>query len=82
MHSQNSPASELEQYFDTPGWAHAPAVVALVLEPLPTGELAWLKPDDDESRYILTQYGYDVLRREHAVQALHGPWPSLSEASA
>ncbi len=56
----------------------------LVLERLPNGELAWLRPEpEEEPRYVLTQRGRDDLARAHAMQACFGqPWPSVAEASA
>jgi hypothetical protein len=33
----------------------------LVLEPLPNGEHAWLRPDDDEPRYWITDQGRRAL---------------------
>jgi hypothetical protein len=50
----------------------------LVLERLPSGECVWLKPEDNEPRYVLTDQG----RRDLAMHALFGPWPSVAEACA
>ena len=54
----------------------------LVLERLPSGELAWLRPnpdDDPDPRYVVTDAG----RRALAMDALFGrPWPTVAEASA
>jgi hypothetical protein len=44
-------ATELQIFFDEPGnYAHAAAVADLVLERLRSGDLAWLKPEDDAPR--------------------------------
>jgi hypothetical protein len=57
---------------------------SLVLERLPSGEWAWLRPAPRErsyvmpSRYWLTDRG----RRALAMEALFGPWPTVSEACA
>jgi len=60
----------------------------LVLDRLPSGELAWLRPDPEPrqsqprrshvlpSRYWLTDHG----RRAMALEALFGPWPTVAEA--
>jgi hypothetical protein len=52
-------AAALRQYLETSTYTHA---ADLVLEPLPLGELAWLKPADDEPRYALTDAGRRDLR--------------------
>lgn len=51
----------------------------LVLERLPSGEYAWLRP---ERRYVLPTRYYltDKGRRALAEAALFGPWPTLAEA--
>jgi len=56
-------------------------VAALVLEELPNGEPAWLRPAATRryvlpSRYVLTDQG----RRALAEAALFGPWPTVAEA--
>jgi len=59
-------------------------VTDLVLERLPSGELAWLRPATDRvytlpSRYWVTDLG----RRALAMDALFGhPWPTVAEACA
>jgi hypothetical protein len=55
----------------------------LLLERLPSGELAWLQPEPAPaprrcvipSRYVLT----DEARRELAMLALFGPCPTVAE---
>jgi len=64
-----------------------------VLERLPSGEYAWLRPEhhpvrivepvtlphpDDDTRYVLTDLG----QRAVAEAALFGPWPTAAEASS
>jgi len=56
----------------------------LVLERLPSGELAWLRPsterpEADEARWSLTDEGRYLLARGRAMQALFGPWPSVAD---
>jgi hypothetical protein len=48
----------------------------LVLERLPSGELAWLRLEPE--CYVLT----DLSRRVLAMDALFGPWPTVAQASA
>ncbi len=56
------------------------ATQALVLDRLPSGEVAWLhrepqpvaRADDPDPRYVLTQKGRDWLARERAIEALFG----------
>ena len=74
-------AVELESYFDSRGWGHAADVAVftihdLVLERLPNGECAYLKPEDDEPRYVLTDFGRRALREADCF----GPWPTVAEA--
>jgi hypothetical protein len=61
---------------------------SLVLERLPSGEYAWLRPArvvdvahvalPQDARFDLTDAG----RRALATEALFGSWPSVAEASA
>ena len=52
----------------------------LVLDRLPSGELAWLRrephpvagADDPDPHYVLTQQGRDYLARERTMEALFG----------
>ena len=44
----------------------------LVLERLPNGEYAWLRPECSEVRYVLTQRGQDLLARWRAERWLFG----------
>ena len=60
-------ASELEHYFDTGSYAHANTVADLVLDRLPNGELAWLRPcvesaEDDDALFVITDKGRRDLR--------------------
>jgi hypothetical protein len=55
--------------------------VDLILERLPDGSLAWLKPEPERTyrrpaRFRLTDQG----RRALAVEACFGPWPTVAEA--
>ena len=52
----------------------------LVLERLPNGELAWLRPErpDDDPRYVLTDLGRRALAMEH----VFGSGPTISEVIA
>lgn len=58
----------------------------LVLDRLPNGELAWLRPDvapeDDDPRYVLTQRGRDELVHARAMQALFGPSATVAASHA
>ncbi len=56
----------------------------LILDRLPSGDLAWLRaePTNEDRRYVLTQSGRDLLARERATAALFGPWPTVAEACA
>jgi len=59
---------------------------SLQLERLPSGELAWLRPELQDrrrryvlpARYMLTQRGRDYLAHQRALQALSAPWPTLA----
>ena len=53
----------------------------LVLERLPNGEYAWLRP---ERRYVMPSRYYltDKGRRALAEAALSGPWPTVAEVRA
>ena len=67
----------LEPHWQSSSYAHASELSALVLEPLPSGEHAWLQPEDDEPRYVVTDLG----RRALAEAQLFGPWPTVAEAA-
>ena len=67
-------AAALADYFTEGTYGHA---ANLVLEPLPNGELAWLKPcdgpaEDDEARYWPTEAGRQLTARWRAEVALYG----------
>jgi hypothetical protein len=63
----------------TAGHPAGTSAAELVLEPLPNGELAWLRPElDDDPRYALTDLGRRALAMEH----LFGPGPTVSEVVA
>ena len=63
----------------TAGHPAGTSAAELVLEPLPNGELAWLRPElDDDPRYALTDLGRRALAMEH----LFGPGPTASEVVA
>ena len=64
----------------TAGRSAGTSAADLVLEPLPNGELAWLRPEqsDDDPRYVLT----DVGRRALAMNHLFGSSPILSKVVA
>jgi hypothetical protein len=71
MQSQNTAAAvtaaELATYFDTGNYGYASSIASLVLERLPSGELAWLKPcteplEDDDALYTITWEGRRALR--------------------
>jgi hypothetical protein len=61
-------AFEIERFFASPwNYAHASTIADLVLEPLPNGELAWLRPclepaEADDALYVLTDKGRRDLR--------------------
>jgi hypothetical protein len=57
--------------------ANDTASAELVLDRLPSGELAWLKPEDDEPRYTLTDLG----RRELALAQLFDPSPAVADVA-
>jgi hypothetical protein len=82
MHSQSSAAAaaelDLRAYFDTPAnYAHTANAAALVLERLPSGDYAWLRPctepaEDDDALYVVTDKGRRDLRRAEAEAWLFG----------
>jgi hypothetical protein len=79
-----SVATDLESYFDEGTYGHAGAV-AEVLERLPNGEFAWLRPssdraEPDDALYVLTESGRDLVARMRAEEALFGKWPTVAEA--
>ena len=57
---------------------YANDTAGLVLERLPNGEPAFLRPEPEEIRHVLTDRG----RRALAENALFGPWPTVAEACA
>ena len=57
---------------------HANHTAELVLERLPNGEHALLRPEPEDVRYTITDLG----RRALAENALFGPWPTVAEACA
>ena len=83
MHSQHTAArhaaaGDLDAYFRDgclPVYGHATNVAALLLERLPSGEHEWLRPPDDDVRYVLTDKG----RRDLAMARLFDPAPSVAE---
>lgn len=82
MHAQNTESlaaqAALAAYFEHPAsYSHAANVAALVLERLPNGELAWLKPstdpaEPDDALYVPTDSGRDLCARWRAEVALFG----------
>ena len=69
MHQKfTSAADEIAAYFDSGSYAHANTIADLVLERLPSGELAWLKPceepaEDEDALYTITWEGRRALRQ-------------------
>lgn len=63
---------------------HSNSSSDLVLDRLPSGEHAWLRPstdsgESDDALFVVTDKG----RRELAIDALFGhPWPTVAEAIA
>ena len=58
---------------------------SLVLERLPSGEWAWLRPAPRERSYVIPRRYWltDRGRRALAMDALFGrPWPTVAEAYA
>jgi hypothetical protein len=69
MRTQNNPATVLDRFWQEEQYGHAADVAVLVLERLPSGEHAWLKPStpaDGEARYWITDEGRRVLREAGA----------------
>jgi hypothetical protein len=64
----------------TAGHPAGTSAADLVLKRLPSGELAWLRPEqpDHDARYDLTDLGRRALAMEHSV----GHWPTVSEVIA
>jgi len=66
--SKTAAAADLARFFDTPAnYEHANTVADLVLEQLPNGEYAWLRPspepsEDDDALYVITETGRRALR--------------------
>jgi len=73
-HSADLTADDISTYFARdyePGFGHANRVAELVLERLPSGEFAWLRPstepsEDDDATWWPTQRGRDQVARWHA----------------
>jgi len=72
-------AAALETYFDNPAnYAHASDIGALVLERLPSGDHAWLRPeaitdpDPDLALYWPTERGRELIGRWSAERSLFG----------
>lgn len=106
MHVNISPADTaqhaLEQYFDTGSFAQVNDIDGLrnvaevVLERLPNGDYAWLRPDPekvvdsdpaepDDALYVPTQSGRDLVARWRAQEAQFGPArlsPRLADGQA
>jgi hypothetical protein len=73
---------------------NAHAADDLVLVDLPSGESAWLRPEQHAVRVVdkigahwspaerasITELGRDYLARQRAFEALFGPWPTVAEA--
>jgi hypothetical protein len=62
MQSKSTAEADLSAYFHSGDYGHANAVSELVLERLPNGDYAYLKPEDDEPRYTVTDSGRRALR--------------------
>jgi hypothetical protein len=74
--------------------ANASYVDDLFLVDLPSGESAWLRPEQHAVRVVdkigahwspaerasITELGRDYLARQRAFEALFGPWPTVAEA--
>jgi hypothetical protein len=74
--------------------ANASYVDDLVLVDLPSGESAWLRPEQHAVRVVdkigahwspaeragITELGRGYLARQRAFEALFGPWPTVAEA--
>jgi len=63
-------AAAFDRYFSEPSnYGHAAKVAAMVLEQLPNGEHAWLRPatPDPDTRYMLTDKGRRDLRIAEAL---------------
>jgi hypothetical protein len=70
-------AADLDHHFATNGYGHAAVVADLVLERMPNGELAWLRPvtepaESDDALYVPTQRGRDQVAHWRAERALFG----------
>jgi hypothetical protein len=81
MHPKSSAVQTVRADRDGFEHDHYTDGAGLVLEELPNGEPAWLRPAVDRryvlpSRYVLTDQG----RRALAEDALFGPWPTVAEA--
>jgi hypothetical protein len=87
--SKAAVAADLERFWAEGTYGHA-AAVAQVLERLPNGEYAWLRPESDEladsnpaepddALYWPTQSGRDLVAHWRAEEALFGPSPTVVE---
>ncbi len=85
-------ATELQTFFQEPSnYAHAGNRAALVLERLPSGDHAWLRPEavvedsnpaePDDALYWPTQSGRDLIARWRAEAVLFGPVSTVAEGS-
>ena len=62
MQPKSKAAADLSAYFDSGEYGQALRIVDLVLERLPSGEFAYLKPIEDEPRFAITDAGRRALR--------------------
>ena len=55
----------------------------VVYETLPNGQVGVLRPEltaeDDDALWTLDEAGMDEVRRDRAMEALFGPWPTVAE---
>jgi hypothetical protein len=62
MQPKSTAAADLSASFDSTEYGHAQKIAELVLERLPNGEFAYLKPPDDDARFTITDAGRRALR--------------------
>jgi hypothetical protein len=62
MQRKSTAAADLSAFFDSAEYGHAQRMAELVLERLPSGEFAYLKPPDDDARFTITDAGRRALR--------------------
>jgi len=62
MQPKSTAAAELSAYFESGNYSHANAVANAMHEHSPNRDHSYLKPEDDEPRFTITDSGRRALR--------------------